>query len=699
MKIESVKLKNFKQHKDREFQFSSGTNLIVGPNYSGKSTIQQAVLVAMLGVSVVDEAAADLVHDDAKDFNLELKLSNGYVVERSTKNASITRAGEDKAFVNGHTAVNAHILELLDMSKAAFFKIFVSAQGEPQELLRMDGPALTRFVEAATGMDKLNAIIKLAGARASSEAAKADALHAFLLPEEPAFYAMQKTELGIQVADLLLQITEHEKGISKWATKADALSEELKALDHNQRLWEKYRHRKDILEKDLSAVEPDAKQPLADTSALEADIAKDYTLRAEADSYAKQLARLTAEHIKTMQAEKSYLDAINLFTGTFPEPLSSDAEKAEVNRLSVFVNESAAGYKAVKQAIEDNICVTCKRPFDTHKTPEAQQVELADALTKYTYAKAEYDKAKAAFDVADREAKEYAKQAAAYSRNMQGRGDCVVRLVELTKEIAGIPEPITNLYALSDRIAVNSDALKRQQHRNAAIASAQATKDKLLMQLIDLEDSKPDLELAGDVTLLQEACDNCRSESAKLHTALSTLRVDHSSAVNRLETLTQQLTDNENMQATYLGHVDKQGKLDHISKLLSKNRVRYLEETWENLFGAASEFVSMATGGDIEKMFLSDSGIKYVENGRVRNKWSASGAQKSLMGLGLKVALTQLVTSPFDSLILDEISADCSPEISLACLMSLQNYSEQTIVVSHREFDVAANVIDLGASA
>ena len=218
------------------------------------------------------------------------------------------------------------------------------------------------------------------------------------------------------------------------------------------------------------------------------------------------------------------------------------------------------------------------------------------------------------------------------------------------------------------------------------------------MQLADLESSKPDLELAGDFSALQSACDDCRLEATRLHRELTTLLLDKANAEQSLTSLQKQLTDNAEMQASYLSYVSKQTRLSSISKLLSHNRVRYLEETWDNLFGAASEFVSMATGGDIETMFLSDSGIKYREKGRTRNKWSASGAQKSLMGLGLKVALTQLVTSPFDSLILDEISADCSPEISLACLMALQNYSEQSIVVSHREFDVAANVIDLGVA-
>lgn len=54
MRIISVHLKNIKSHRDREFTFSPGINVLSGSNGSGKSTIFEAIGYALFGVSAQD---------------------------------------------------------------------------------------------------------------------------------------------------------------------------------------------------------------------------------------------------------------------------------------------------------------------------------------------------------------------------------------------------------------------------------------------------------------------------------------------------------------------------------------------------------------------------------------------------------------------------------------------------------------------
>jgi len=48
MEIRHILLKNFKRFSEIEFAFSSGLNVVKGPNEAGKSTLHEAIVVALL---------------------------------------------------------------------------------------------------------------------------------------------------------------------------------------------------------------------------------------------------------------------------------------------------------------------------------------------------------------------------------------------------------------------------------------------------------------------------------------------------------------------------------------------------------------------------------------------------------------------------------------------------------------------------
>src|SRR5512140_2044193 len=54
MQILSIHLKNIKSHRDTRLSFSSGINVLSGPNGVGKSTIFEAIGYALFGVDARD---------------------------------------------------------------------------------------------------------------------------------------------------------------------------------------------------------------------------------------------------------------------------------------------------------------------------------------------------------------------------------------------------------------------------------------------------------------------------------------------------------------------------------------------------------------------------------------------------------------------------------------------------------------------
>jgi len=155
MIIEKLIAKNFKKHKFINLNFTSGRNLITGSNYSGKSTILQAILVGLYGNSMAPGQTKDLINDEGKDFSIELWLDNGVCIKRSSNNSQVIGIdGEVK--VRTHSAVNKWCEEMLDTDRKTFLRVFASEQGSPQALLAMEGAPLRSFIEQAIGMDKLD---------------------------------------------------------------------------------------------------------------------------------------------------------------------------------------------------------------------------------------------------------------------------------------------------------------------------------------------------------------------------------------------------------------------------------------------------------------------------------------------------------------------------------------------------------------
>lgn len=79
MIINSINLKNFRKFKDNEFAFTSGLNIVFGPNESGKSTLISAILYGLFGdASSKSKEILSLKRWKTDEFPcIKLKLSGG----------------------------------------------------------------------------------------------------------------------------------------------------------------------------------------------------------------------------------------------------------------------------------------------------------------------------------------------------------------------------------------------------------------------------------------------------------------------------------------------------------------------------------------------------------------------------------------------------------------------------------------------
>jgi exonuclease SbcC len=122
VKINRVHLKDYRIHENNEFIFDRGINLILGKNGSGKSSILEALGLAMFDADIRSNIT-DAVRYGQKTAVITVEFEgnddNTYVVERKIGQVSsfkLSLKGESAARINGKEQVLSKIKELANIT-------------------------------------------------------------------------------------------------------------------------------------------------------------------------------------------------------------------------------------------------------------------------------------------------------------------------------------------------------------------------------------------------------------------------------------------------------------------------------------------------------------------------------------------------------------------------------------------------------
>jgi exonuclease SbcC len=127
VRLNGVRLVNFRQHADTRVDFGPGLTGIIGPNGAGKSTILEAIAYAIYGVSAVRGTKESLRFNRAgarAPVRVELDFELGghrYRVVRGLTSAELYLDGASAPIANSISAVNDLISRRLGMSRDEFF--------------------------------------------------------------------------------------------------------------------------------------------------------------------------------------------------------------------------------------------------------------------------------------------------------------------------------------------------------------------------------------------------------------------------------------------------------------------------------------------------------------------------------------------------------------------------------------------------
>src|SRR3954470_6317812 len=180
MRLNSLRLSNFRQHTDSFITFDTGLTGIIGPNGSGKTTILEAIAWALYGQEAArgkKETIRSLRAGAGARVKVELDFELGghrYRVERGLTSAELYLDGSESPIANSLTGVTEMLRRRLGMSRDEFFNTYFTGQKELDVMAAMAPSERAQFLSRVLGYERLRTaqrLVREQGRLLSAEAA------------------------------------------------------------------------------------------------------------------------------------------------------------------------------------------------------------------------------------------------------------------------------------------------------------------------------------------------------------------------------------------------------------------------------------------------------------------------------------------------------------------------------------------------
>ena len=123
VKINKIILENYRVHKKREFEFGKGINLVLGRNGAGKSSILEAIGVALFGADArTSDKDAIMIGEKSAFISVEITGKDGidYIIEKkfgSSNDYRLYPKSSKLPIIQGKDGILAKIREISGIEK------------------------------------------------------------------------------------------------------------------------------------------------------------------------------------------------------------------------------------------------------------------------------------------------------------------------------------------------------------------------------------------------------------------------------------------------------------------------------------------------------------------------------------------------------------------------------------------------------
>jgi exonuclease SbcC len=285
VRLNQLRLKNFRQHADTTVDFDTGLTGIIGPNGSGKTTILEGIAWALYGMPAARgtrEGIRSLRAPARAGVKVELDFDlagHRYRVVRSLSSAELYLDGAPAPIANSISGVSDLLRRRLGMSQQEFFNTYFTGQKELSVMAAMGPAERAQFLSRVLGYERLRSAQVLVRDRRNVIKGEATGMEA-AMPESD-MVARLLAESAARVADAERRAKDALKRLKKSsATKLE--------LEPKWAAAQKEREAMQALAADLRLRESQEAALLKDLARLEEELAEIAEAR-------KELAKIKTE--------------------------------------------------------------------------------------------------------------------------------------------------------------------------------------------------------------------------------------------------------------------------------------------------------------------------------------------------------------------------------------------------------------------
>ena len=412
MRLNSLRLVNFRQHADSYIEFDAGLTGIIGPNGSGKTTLLEAIAWALYGNPAARGTRDSIRFNRAgarSSVRVELDFDlagHRYRVLRGLTNAELYLDGAAQPIANTITGVSELLQRRLGMTQKEFFNTYFTGQKELNVMAAMGPAERAQFLSRVLGYEKLRTAQGLARERRRLVTAELGGLRTAMPDPEAVLRALAEAEARVAAAARRVGLAAREQArtakrlagvVPRWAAvqeareRAQQLAGELRLAESEEATLRRDRDRveKELAEIAVVSVELAAlRTELAAFPQLAAELQRadalyreegrrqtlsdtERALRDELARLAERQARLESapalerEAAQELERKRGEVEEVAALLETRRTEWVRDRQEAETKR------QALRGQFAELKAQRDNLaalgpdgpCPTCTRPL------------------------------------------------------------------------------------------------------------------------------------------------------------------------------------------------------------------------------------------------------------------------------------------------------------------------------------------------
>jgi exonuclease SbcC len=285
VRLNTLRLRNFRQHADTRVAFRGGLTGIIGPNGAGKSTILEAIAWAIYG-----SAAARGTNDTIKfaragartRVEVELEFGLGgheYRVLRTLTHAEVFLDGGQSPVAATVGGVTSYLQARVGMTREEFFNTYFTGQKELQFLAAMGPTERGRFLSQVLGYERLRRAQDLARARRAELRSEIKGLRA-ALGDRDAIHA-ERIAAEKRVSEALAAMELAARDAEEAAAAAKALAPRWEQAQAARDRHRELAHAVEAAQREAEEARRGTQRALAELASIEAADAELAPLRAE----------------------------------------------------------------------------------------------------------------------------------------------------------------------------------------------------------------------------------------------------------------------------------------------------------------------------------------------------------------------------------------------------------------------------------